>query len=134
MMRILAYFFAIFVILATTTGPTMAAPPGVKPSAARILERLKNSPLPLTKGTEDCSALAEHYPTLGALVSAREKLANRERTASCERSLSTAGVLTCAAQFSNRVPPSRSEEEFTLRLEFEMKDSKILAVKYFLAG
>jgi hypothetical protein len=120
-------------ILALVAPPTASAA-ATTPSSVKILAKLKRSPLPLTKGSEDCPALAEHYPTLGALVTAHEKLANREREASCQPAPSPPGVLTCTAQFSNRVPPSRSEEEFTLRLEFEMKDSKVLGLKCFLAG
>jgi hypothetical protein len=130
MMGLGIYLGAILALVASPTASAVAT----APSSVKILAELKRSPLPLTKGSEDCPALAEHYTTLGALVSAHEKLANREREASCQPARSPAGVLACTAQFSNRVPPSRSEEEFTLRLEFEMKGSKVLALKCFFAG
>jgi hypothetical protein len=95
---------------------------------------MKRSRLPLASGAEDCRTLAAHYTTLGALVRAHEKLATRESSITCKTHPAKSGVLFCSAQFSNRVPPERSEEEFTLRLEFEMTGRTIAALKCFLAG
>jgi hypothetical protein len=80
-----------------------AAPSG--PPAGEIISTLKRSVLPLATGGEDCRGLAEHHPTLGALVTAYEKLANGERIATCRRVAKDRAALSCRAQFSNRVPP-----------------------------
>jgi hypothetical protein len=119
----------IFSVVMPTAGS--AAPP--IPSTHEIISALKRSDLPLTKGADDCPGLAKHYPTLGALVVAHDKVANRERIAACHRG-SGSKLLACRAQFSNGVPPERSEEEFTLVLEFQLKGQRISNLKCFLAA
>jgi hypothetical protein len=119
------------VMLCPTAG---AARPSTDRSGGKIIEVLKRSRLPLAEAGGECRDLAEHYPTLGKLVAAHDKLATRERLASCKPKGGEAGVQSCEAQFSNEVPSERSEEEFTLRLEFEMKGQTVQALRCFLAG
>ena len=121
----------VLAIAGTQAGATPSRP---RSPSTKIIATLKRSRFPLATGGEDCRPLAAHYATLGALVRAHDKLANRERVVTCETETKKAGVLSCSAQFSNRVPAGRSEKEFTLRLEFEMKDQTIAALKCFLAG
>lgn len=111
-----------------------AARPSTDRSVAKIIQVLKRSRLPLAAAAGDCRDLAEHYPTLGKLVAAHDKLATRERLASCKPKATEAGVQSCEAKFSNDVPRERSEEEFTLRLEFEIKGQTVQALRCFLAG
>jgi hypothetical protein len=129
--RIASIAAMVFALVGTDVG---AASQHSRSSGRQIIAVLKRSRLPLTTGGEDCRVLAEQYSTLGSLVRAHDKLANRERTATCGTDAENAGVLRCTAQFSNRVPAARSEEEFTLRLEFEMTGQTISALKCFLAG
>src|ERR1039457_6116292 len=63
-------------ILCPTAG---AARPSTDRSGAKIIEVLKRSRLPLAEAVGECRDLAEHYPTLGKLVAAHDKLATRER-------------------------------------------------------
>ena len=111
-----------------------AAKSSTSRSTAKIIEVLKRSRLPLAEAGGECRDLAGHYSTLGRLVATHNKLATRERLASCKPKVGEAGVQSCEAQFSNDVPRERSEEEFTLRLEFEMKGQTVQALKCFLAG
>jgi hypothetical protein len=105
-----------------------------KRSSAEIISALRRSDLPLVNGAGECRDLAAHYATLGALVTAHDKRANRERIATCGPNVERSGTLSCKAQFSNGVPPERSEEEWTLVLEFDMKGRTIGNLKCFLAG
>jgi hypothetical protein len=98
-----------------------------------LIATLKGSNRPLAEGAGDCQSLSKYHRTLGALVSHFERQANGRRKASCT-SKAGASVLRCSAEFGNKVPRERSEEEFFLRIEFELDHESIGPFQCFLAG
>ena len=105
-----------------------------RPGSAELLDLLGKSTRPLSEGAEDCIGLAKYHSTLGALVQYFGQQANGRRTASCARPKETSGALACSAEFVNKVPRERSEDEFSLRIDFELQRGAIGAFKCFMAG
>jgi hypothetical protein len=110
--------------------PTASA----KGRSAELIEMLKASDRPLSTGAGDCASLAKYHPTLGALVTSFEKQANGRKSALCTQARRRAGVLSCWAEFANKVPSERSEEEFLLKIEFELKSQVVGSFTCYLAG
>jgi hypothetical protein len=102
-------------------------------ASAELLDLLKNSKRPLSEGDEGCKGFTEWHSTLGALVSDFGRQANGRRKAWCSRPKDNSRPLSCAAEFANKVPSERSEEEFFLRIDFELKRGTIGAFKCFMA-
>ena len=105
-----------------------------RPSPKEMYSLLRASPVPLSQGGGDCSGFAEEHSTLGDLIRAYETAADGERTVHCGSESRKQHGLPCSMRMSNEVPPSRSEEEFTLFIFFEMRDRKVSAFKCFFAG
>ena len=99
-----------------------------------LIASLKHSDRPLTAGAGDCQMLAQHHATLGALVTYFEKQANGRKVASCAPKKGAGDPLSCSAEFANKVPRERSEEEFFLKIEFEIDHQSIGKFACFLAG
>jgi hypothetical protein len=115
-------------VLAAAIGlqrPAGAAPRS--PSPKEMLSAVKASRVPLSQGGGECSSFATQYHTLGDLVRAFEKHAHGEREVECGPKSRQQHGLPCNLRMSNRVPPSRSEEEFELAIFFELRAWKVAA-------
>jgi len=106
---------------------------GAKGRSAALIDILKASERPLSTGARDCASLAKYHTTLGALVTSFAKRANGRKNASCTPAERRAGVFSCRAEFANQVPRERSEEEFFLKIDFELESEVVGAFACYLA-
>jgi len=131
MVKMPTRFGLVLVALLVATGGSAA---GGRPTSAELIDLLAKSTRHVTEGGDDCKGLAEFHSTLGALVKYFGRQANGRKRAWCARLKGNAAALSCSAEFANKVPSERSDEEFLLRVDFQFERGTIGAFTCYLAG